>query len=249
MNPARIVVVIKTGSTLPELLSRRGDFEEWIIEGMGISRQEVSILDVRNGDVLPSPALVAGTVITGSHHMVTQLLDWSERTARWLRRASEADVPILGICYGHQLLAHALGGTVADNPRGHEYGTVSLQLTSAAAADPLFGEIPETFPAQNSHTQSVLALPPAAVRLASSEKDHNQAFRVGRTAWGVQFHPEFDGEITRAYIRHRQVELTADGQDPASLEERVAPTPAAAGLLRRFAALIREASPPVHEIP
>ncbi|MBN2431605.1 MAG: glutamine amidotransferase [Acidobacteria bacterium] len=236
------VLIIKTGSTLPELRSTRGDFEDWIRDGLGLPPHQVIVADIRWGAVLPSPVAIDAAVITGSHHMVTERLDWSERTAGWLQNVQKTALPLLGICYGHQLLALAWGGRVADNPGGREYGTVEVQLTPAAGQDPLFMGIPASIRVQASHAQSVLELPPGALRLAGSRRDANQAFRLGPRAWGLQFHPEFDADITRTYIRHHRDELSAEGMDPQRLEEAVTPTPPAAGLLHRFAALVRESS-------
>jgi GMP synthase (glutamine-hydrolysing) len=106
------ILVIKTGSTLPSLLDRQGDFEDWVIAGLGVPRDQVQVANVQAGDVLPEPDDVAGVVITGSHSMVTDHEPWSERAAAWLRRAVVRQTPVLGICYGHQLLAYALGGEV-----------------------------------------------------------------------------------------------------------------------------------------
>ena len=106
------LMIIKTGATLPSLKARRGDFEDWIVAGMEIGPGQVDVLDIAAGEPLPKPASAAGIVITGSHDMVTDHRDWSERAAGWLSEAVSSGVPTLGICYGHQLLAYALGGKV-----------------------------------------------------------------------------------------------------------------------------------------
>lgn len=80
-------------------------------------------------------------------------------------------MPALGICYGHQLLGHALGGTVGNHPDGGEFGTVEVRLLPEAAADPLFAGLPAVFPAQLFHRQSVLYLPSGAQVLASSQRE------------------------------------------------------------------------------
>jgi GMP synthase (glutamine-hydrolysing) len=232
-------VILKMGSTLPSLRSRRGDFEDWIIAGLGLAREEVVVIDVPQD--LPLPALNghAAVVITGSHTMVTERKDWSERAAEWLRDAVAAGVPVLGICYGHQLLAHALGGEVADNPNGREFGTVEVRLENAARDDPLLDGFPELIRVHVGHTQSVLRLPAGAVRLASNKWDANQAVRFGRTAWGVQFHPEFDTEIVREYIMHHRAVLAAQGQDPDALIESTTEYEFGPQLLRKFTEIAR----------
>src|SRR3546814_6422229 len=118
--------------------------------------------------------------------MVTERLDWSERSAQWLGDAARAGLPVMGICYGHQLLAHALGGEIGDNPAGRQMGTIELELQPAAAGDPLFAGLPQRFPAQATHLQSVLRAPEGATLLASSELDAFHEFRWGEAAWGVQ---------------------------------------------------------------
>src|SRR5690606_27402387 len=142
-------------------------------------------VDVEGGDALPGRDGFAGVLVTGSAAMVTERLDWSERAAGWLREAAHAGVPVFGICYGHQLLAHALGGEVGDNPNGREMGTVAIDLLPDAASDPLFAGLPASFPAQATHLQSVLRAPEGATVLARSVHDACHAFRWGDTAWGV----------------------------------------------------------------
>ncbi len=198
------------------------------------------MIDVPGGERLPGVDGQAGVIITGSHAMVTKRLPWSERAAQWLRDAVSRGVPVLGICYGHQLLAHAHGGTVGNNPRGSELGTVEVAREEEAGTDRLLSVLPAAFPAHESHTQSVLSLPPGAVRLASNGWDANQAFRIGARAWGVQFHPEFDSEIVRSYIAFDRKMLAAEGQDPDTLEKTAADNPLGARLLSRFAALCRK---------
>jgi GMP synthase (glutamine-hydrolysing) len=174
---------------------------------------------------------------------VTDGAAWSEATAGWLAGVVARGVPVLGICYGHQLLAHALGGEVGDNPRGLEFGTIEIRLAAGAARDPLLGALPHPARVQVCHRQSVLRLPPGARRLASSAMDDNQAFVFGEGAWGLQFHPEFDAAIVRAYIHAFRQDLLAQGRDPAALQATCAETPRAAGLLQRFARLVSRPVP------
>ncbi len=115
---------------------------------------------------------------------VTDHADWSERSAAWLRQTAHAGLPVFGICYGHQLLAHALGGEVAYNPAGRESGTIELELQPQAAQDPLFQGLPQHFAAHATHLQTVLRAPEGAQVLARSPLDGCHAFRWGRQAWG-----------------------------------------------------------------
>ena len=165
----RPLVILKTGTTHDTLKSEAGDFEDWILQGVGRPDLEVVVKHTTEVESLPDPETVAGVVITASHDMVADETAWLGVVVAWLRSVVEASIPTLGICYGHQLLAHALGGQVGYNPRGREVGTVSVQLLPDGKADPLLGVMPASFPAQVSHSQSVLVLPEGATPLARSE--------------------------------------------------------------------------------
>jgi GMP synthase (glutamine-hydrolysing) len=228
------LVILKTGSTLPRL-APRGDYEDWIAEGMGA--RDVHVCRVAEGDPLPAPEDVGALVITGSSAMVTDRLPWSEAAAAWLPEVLAREVPVLGICYGHQLLAHALGGEVGLNPRGREIGTIEVELTPEGAADPLLGSRGPTLVVSASHRQSVLALPPGARRLAGNAKDPNQAFALGARTWAVQFHPEWDHEVVRVYVEERADALRAEGLDPDALLAATRASDDGPALLKRFAEL------------
>jgi GMP synthase (glutamine-hydrolysing) len=237
------IIVLKLGDTLPALKARKGDFEDWIVAGLGMAPEEVRVVDVPRGEPLPHISDHGGIIITGSEAMVTEGREWSERAAGWLRLAVGAGSAVLGICYGHQLLAHALGGEVGNNPRGEELGAVEVALDETARTDALLGGFPARIRVYESHAQSVLKLPHGAVRLASNPWDANQAFRFGAAAWGVQFHPEFDAEVARAYIEHHRADLAAEGQDPDHLIRTSTAGTSGDALLRRFAALVTSLPP------
>jgi len=232
--------IIKTGTTFPATLAQLGDFDTWTREGLGGTTTEIGIVDAENGAKLPPAGDCAGVVITGAHPMVTDDLPWSIAIEQWLPSLLAAETPIFGICYGHQLLARAVGGTVGYHPRGKEIGTVVVSCLPEAEHDSLFRGLPASFLAHVTHAQTVLTLPPGAIRLAANGYEPNHAFRIGRCAWGVQFHPEYTADIMRAYIREQAGELAAAGMETEWLLQAVAPTPAAGGLLRTFAGLVAQ---------
>ncbi len=223
-------------------MARKGDFDDWVIAGMGLSGDDVIVVDVRNGETLPSSEHLSGVVVSGSHDDVTDHHEWNERVARWLPEVVQQGIPTLGICFGHQLLAYALGGKVADNPRGKEFGTTETFLEPLAQRDTLLEGFESPLTVHVSHRQSVVELPPGARLLAANEKDPHHAFACGDRAWGVQFHPEFDAEIARAYVRRNEKGLKAEGQDPTRLLAACRETTAGPRLLRRFAEIIRRHS-------
>ena len=215
-------------------MRRHRDFPHWIRVAAGLPRDAAVVVDVQGGDALPSREGFSAVIVTGSGAMVTDRADWSEASAAWLREAAQAGMPILGICYGHQLLAHALGGEVDYHPAGREMGTIDLQLHDAAQDDPLFAGLPSTFAAQATHLQTVTRAPEGATVLARSVHDACHAFRWGDAAWGVQFHPEFSATHMRGYVQARGEALASEGTCARALARNVSATPHARTVLRRF---------------
>lgn len=230
------VLIIKTGSTIDSLLARGEDFEHWFMAGADLPVSNYVVCSLHTGDPLPPLDTLVGIIITGSAAYVTDEETWNFRGADYLRAAFDVGVPILGVCYGHQMLAWTFGGEVAFNANGREIGTVEIATTTAATGDDLFNELPPTFTAQVSHLQSVVTLPAGAVQLAHNDFDKNHAFRLGETVWGVQFHPEFNADITRAYIRERAEVIAKEGLDVDALSSAVSETALAGGILRKFVA-------------
>ncbi|OUS38599.1 hypothetical protein A9R01_03035 ['Osedax' symbiont bacterium Rs2_46_30_T18] len=227
-------IIIKTGCTLESLIATKGDFEDWFLQHLGLPREEVQIINVQNNESLPDFLEVSGVLITGSHSMVSNKEDWSEKAAGWIKGAVEAMVPVLGVCFGHQLLAHALGGKVGPNPKGLEGGTLLLETTAAAKTDPLFSDCGNSFFAQAVHFESVLTLPEGAIALAGNQHDPHHAFRYGENAWGFQFHPEFDVEIISDYIRYLKQDFSDLNIDSQSLINNTSSTDGSSQLLQKF---------------
>jgi GMP synthase (glutamine-hydrolysing) len=233
----RKLLIIKTGTTYPSIRDKTGDFDELIIAGMAVSRKRVIVASVYDGQALPAAESLAGIVITGSEAMVTDGDKWSEYTARWLRKIAAKAIPTLGICYGHQLIAHAYGGTVAYHPGGEENGTVGITLTAAGEYDPLFQVLPAAFQGHALHAQTVITLPAGARVLARNSFEPHQGFSLHGHLWGVQFHPEFTAEIVRMYFDIEQEQLVKAGYNVAELRNTVQEHPFGTRLLQRFAAL------------
>lgn len=235
-KPVNQILLIKTGGTIDPIKQDHGDFEDWFSHGLEVS--DLFQVDVYRHEALPDPEGIRGVVITGSASMVSDEEDWSERTAAWLAGAAKSGVPILGICYGHQLLAHALGGRAGPNPNGRQIGTVSTQLLDCAKKDPLFSQLPMRFPAQTSHSEVVLELPHGAQRLATSPLDDNFSIRFSEKVWGVQFHPEFSAPVMRKYIQFRSEAIRAEGLNPERLLENVTESDISNSVLARFTELV-----------
>jgi len=232
MKPAPFLI-LETGQPVPAM-KRYGRFPHWIRVAAGLDEADTVVVNVEAGERPPPRTGYAGTIVSGSAAFVTDRADWSERTADWLREAAHEGAPLLGICYGHQLLAHALGGQVDYNPAGRESGTIELELHAPAFDDPLFAGLPARFAAQATHLQSVLRAPAGATVLARSRQDECHAFRWGQAAWGLQFHPEFATHHIRGYVRARADCLQRHGRCPRAVAREVSAAPLARRLLQRF---------------
>jgi len=229
----RQLLLIQTGEAPEPIRARLGGFAQWFRTSMRLQPGQVRSVRVDAGEKLPPARGFAGAVITGSGAMVTDRERWSEDAAAWLRGAMDVELPLFGVCYGHQLLAHALGGTVGWLPAGREIGTQPIARNGRA--DPLLDGMPIEFPAHTTHRQSVLETPRGAQVLARSALDPHQILRYGPNAISTQFHPEIGVRVMRAYLGDREEALSEEGLDVAAMRRDVKTTPDARALLRRFA--------------
>lgn len=236
------LLIVKVGTTVPALLERRGDFDAWIRDRLDEQAPPVQVVEPHEGQELPTVDRVGGVIVTGAASMITDEEAWSVRTEAWLSEALERECPILGICYGHQMLARISGGRVDWSANGREIGTTTVTMSQAAKADALFGDLPQELVVQTTHSQGVVEVPASVKLLASNEHERFQAIAVGDSAWGVQFHPEFDADMVRGYLEERREAITEEGID---VDERVRGTRDSEHgreLLTRFGRLVRARS-------
>ncbi|MCM1946973.1 type 1 glutamine amidotransferase [Streptomyces sp. G2] len=154
---------------------------------------------------------------------------WLGRVRGLVREAVRREVPLLGICLGGQVVADALGGTVAPRRRAPEVGSVPLRRLPGAVGEPVFGGVPDGAPAAQWHFDEITRLPEGAVPLLGGDDCAHQAYRVGPVAWGTQFHPEADGDAIAAWAREDAALVRSRGGDPD----------AAVASVRRDAAALR----------
>ena len=151
----------------------------------------------------PTPALeqyAAQLVLGGSmgaHDDATT--PWLGPVKEMVRDAHGRGVPTLGVCLGHQLIAVALGGDVAVNPRGQQVGLFDVGWTPDADDDALFGPLASPRRGVQWNNDVVTALPDGAVAIAATDQGELQAARFGPSMWGVQLHPEVDVAILESW--------------------------------------------------
>jgi GMP synthase-like glutamine amidotransferase len=170
---------------------------EEVLRAAGLRLEYV---DLWRGGSLPAAGdveavvLLGGTMGVGDREQFPFLAAERDLVQDCLRQ----DVPVLGICLGAQLLADAAGGRVMRAPR-RSIGFLPVARTDLAASDQLFNGWCATDRVLRWH-EDTFTLPPGAVLLMVADDVRNQAFRVGRSAWGVQFHIELDGPLLEAWI-------------------------------------------------
>lgn len=221
-----------------------GRFGEWLTEN-GLSLDVVHGYDTSRPPV-PEQLSHQAVVVLGGGYLPDEddRAPWLAPTRAVVAQALKAEVPVFGICLGGQMLAQVAGGSVRGEHGHPEIGSTALSMRPEAAEDRLFGGLPEQVTAIQNHVDAITALPPGAPWLMESERCPYQAFRVGESAWGVQFHPEARAEKTHTWEPERLRRL---GFDPEEVRDRAdrdepAAVPVWREVARRFATVVHEAA-------
>lgn len=245
-----LVYVIQAADPPAELQAQYGSQGDWFTQALAHQGWNVHVLRPHAGDPLPASDDPHPVIISGSWAMVTDREPWSEAMAAWIRERYPTDAPLFGVCYGHQLMAYALGGVVDYHPQGRELGCLNvwqLETVLKPHEAELLDAVATSFPAFLTHEQSVLRIPDGAKVLLRSEHDPHQMLSYRAGFYSVQFHPEFTVNLLGATIKRRAQQLQAEGQDVDNLLAQLQDTPEAHGLLLQFVHTYSPALPTTEE--
>ena len=190
--------ILETGEVHPDLKARYGDYPAMFEALLRTADPglDFAVVRVVAGEMPASPSQADAWLVTGSRHGVYDDLPWIEPLKAFLRASVAARVPVIGICFGHQLLAEALGGRAAKSDNGWGLGVQDYELTARAG---WMDGLPDRFSVRALHQDQVVALPPGATVLATSPHCAYAAIAYGDPeapdAITLQPHPEFGPEF------------------------------------------------------
>jgi len=146
---------------------------------------------------------VQGLLILGGPMNVTEIaqLPWMQREAELIRIAHGAGLPVIGVCLGAQLIAHALGGVVGPKDGPPDLGLYPTSITIAGQTETMMGGVPWTHPQLYSCGQEIKQTPPGATVLATTATSKVACFKVGLRTYGFLFHLECDRPMAEALLR------------------------------------------------
>lgn len=176
--------------------------------------------DVIDGQVPEDPRECDGWLATGSRHSVYEELAWIDEAAQFVRAVHGEAVPFVGVCFGHQLLAHALGGTVQRHAGGWGAG---IQRLDIVRTEPWMEPATDACHLHFMHQDQVVVAPEGAVVLGRADHCEVAMFRVDDTMLGVQAHPEFTVAYAEALLTDRSERIGGD-QAVAALASLTTPT-------------------------
>ena len=221
----------------PQTLTR---FDRYLAEtGMNID-----VIRTNDGDVTLEPADYCGAFVSPSFDGAYDDLPWIHRLHDLLANLGAAGVPMLGLCFGSQILASALVGrdqVFIREEREKGFGTI--RLTADGQNDQLADSLPVEMPVFHWHGDEVRSGHEDIIVLADSDGCSNQFWRWSRgPVWGVQPHPEFDREGLLQWFSDNRAEFETGGLDHASLIGQAHDSLDAFGILRNFLARIESTS-------
>lgn len=206
------LAILETGRPPGSLAERFGDYPAMVARMLG-DGFEIETFDVAAGQLPAGPAAHDAFLITGSPAGVYDPLPWIAELCDFIRAT---DGKMVGICFGHQVMAQALGGQVEKSDKGWGVG---LHRYAINHAEPWMGSAAAEIAVPVSHQDQIVIQPPNTRVLASSSFTPYAALAwTDRSAISFQFHPEFSPDYAKALIAHRQDALPDPDAAMASLD-------------------------------
>ncbi|EPJ44820.1 MAG: hypothetical protein OFPII_32100 [Osedax symbiont Rs1] len=172
---------------------------------------------VLEGDIPTAATECDAWLITGSKHGVYEQHQWIAPLMTLIQQAYSADIPMVGICFGHQLLAQALGGKVHKSAKGWSLGVSEYQIQQPAS---WMTDVPERFAIQAYHQDQVIELPDNTQVIARSDFCPYAALNFNDRAISFQGHPEFAADYTaKLLISRRDLKLLPYRQSTQAIQE------------------------------
>ncbi|MTI18233.1 type 1 glutamine amidotransferase [Rhodobacteraceae bacterium RKSG542] len=202
------VGIIETGRPPEELGGAFGDYPQMVQSWLGEIPASYKVYAVLDGVLPTNPADADLWVITGSKFGVYEDHEWIAPLEVFIRECASVKQPMVGICFGHQLIAQAMGGLVKKSDKGWGLGVHDYPSTEEWPVE--LGAKPEQISIQAYHQDQVLTKPETAVTIASSDFCEFAALWYPDFAITVQGHPEFSKPFTSALIESRRGTILSD---------------------------------------
>ena len=203
------VGILQTGHVSPDLAPRHGDFEDMfrrLLSGRGYDFRTWNVVDMEFPE---GPHDADAWLITGSRHGAYEDHPFIPSLEDLIREVHAAGVPLVGICFGHQIVAQAMGGRVEKFAGGWALGRTAYHLNGIGRVH-----------LNAWHQDQVVEMPPGAVPAGTNTHCRLAALSYGERTWTLQPHPEFDGAVVADYARTRRgtLDYPEAGMDHAARE-------------------------------
>lgn len=218
--------VLQTGLTAEELVDRWGEYDRIFTDFLGPEDEALTFKGWRvvEGEIPTSPSEMDGWIISGSKHGVYEDHAWLPPLKDFIRACATARVPMIGVCFGHQVMAEALGGKAIKSEKGWGLGPHDYEMGNLPN---WMNDAPLAITIQAVHQDQVVTLPPDAKRIASSPFCENAALLYGDPdapyAISIQPHPEFSPDFLEDLIAARRGSAFPQDLSDTALERNAVP--------------------------